>query len=218
MLRVYHNMFIQLRGDPRFLRLYADTFLSSYATPGDGNVVSRYNPEPMNCINIEDLVQEDSSDSDDSEDGVRAPSADAYDSNGTGCQQKRKAGRVPPLCYRQMLIIVSLVGIIIAASAAIGYAVLNSNGGEKAYSAPESDDSGGQTLLETAERINVVCSEYRLNNDRRDCQEMCYTKLCCFEEGDYSCVEDDREECAVYAGCEALVEGIVFDGAEEDEE
>ena len=218
MLRVYHMFHSMTRSAPIFAIVRQRISFLKYVIPGDGNVVSRYNPESMNCINIEDLVQEDSSDSDDSEDGVRAPSADAYDSNGTGCQQKRKAGRVPPLCYRQMLIIVSLVGIIIAASAAIGYAILNSNGGEKAYSAPESDGSGDQTLLETAERISVVCSEHRLNNDRRDCQEMCYTKLCCFEEGDYSCVEDDREECAVYAGCEALVEGIIFGGAEEDEE
>eukprot|EP00579_Thalassiosira_antarctica_P017372 CAMPEP_0201944994 /NCGR_PEP_ID=MMETSP0903-20130614/53678_1 /ASSEMBLY_ACC=CAM_ASM_000552 /TAXON_ID=420261 /ORGANISM="Thalassiosira antarctica, Strain CCMP982" /LENGTH=363 /DNA_ID=CAMNT_0048488053 /DNA_START=35 /DNA_END=1124 /DNA_ORIENTATION=- len=122
------------------------------------------------------------------------------------------------LC-RQTITILSLVGIIVAASLAIGYAVINVDPSNFPYFA--ASDNGipeQQELLEIAERVITACSENELNGDRSECQQLCHLKLCCFESGEYSCEEDESKDCAVYAGCKALVEGIPLEAAEEDEE
>ena len=74
-------------------------------------------------------------------------------------------------------------------------------------------------LLEIAERVITACSEDKLNEDMKECQSLCHSRMCCFEESgsDYSCQLDTSKNCAVYAGCEALVEDILVGGAEEDE-
>ena len=81
------------------------------------------------------------------------------------------------------------------------------------------EDEQEQQLLEIAERVITACSEDKLNEDMKECQSLCHSRMCCFEESgsDYSCQLDTSKNCAVYAGCEALVEGILVGGAEEDE-
>mmetsp|Transcript_31501 Transcript_31501/g.53723 ORF Transcript_31501/g.53723 Transcript_31501/m.53723 type:complete len:219 (-) Transcript_31501:186-842(-) len=91
---------------------------------------------------------------------------------------------------------------------------------EPASSTTTKEGDEDQTLLELAERIIVACSETKLNQDRSECQHLCHSKMCCFELDDteYSCRDDDGAKCAVHAGCEALFEGSLLEGAEEEEE
>ena len=113
----------------------------------------------------------------------------------------------------------SLVGIIVAASLVIGYAVLNGDPSKLPYF--DASDDGipeQQQLLEIAERVVTACSENELNDDGSECQQLCHSKLCCSLSGEYSCEEDNSKDCAVYAGCGALAEGIPLGAAEEDEE
>jgi len=116
--------------------------------------------------------------------------------------------------------ITGIIAIISAASLAIALAVTNSEHERKPYSPSQLsvDNDEQQNLLEVAEHINLACSEHRLNEDMTECQRLCHTSLCCFDSGDYSCEDDTAKDCAVYAGCEALVDGVPIDGVEEDEE
>ena len=113
------------------------------------------------------------------------------------------------------MVIISLVGIIIGASVAIGYTVVNSATTVSLLSAADGSDSGidsnngQQHLLEMAERVITACDENRLNEDTSECQKLCYSRMCCFEKDEYGCQADAGKDCAVYAGCEALVEGVL---------
>ena len=102
----------------------------------------------------------------------------------------------------------------------IGYVVTNNNKPTINSSAllmvPNNNDE--QQLLETAERVVIACSESKLDDNLSEYQKLCKSKLCCFENGDYGCQDDASKDCAVYAACEALVEGLLVDAAEEDEE
>mmetsp|Transcript_4088 Transcript_4088/g.9261 ORF Transcript_4088/g.9261 Transcript_4088/m.9261 type:complete len:195 (-) Transcript_4088:176-760(-) len=118
---------------------------------------------------------------------------------------------------RQAIVIVSLAGIILAASLAIGYAVVNYDPSERPYAVVEHGISE-QSLLEIAERVVTVCSESRLDKNMSKCQKLCKKNMCCFESGEYSCEDDERKTCAAYAGCKALIEGIPSNAEEEDEE
>lgn len=174
---------------------------------------SRYDPKAMSrIVDITDLV--DDADSDDDE-------VVGHNSGLGGVTRGAKSGG-PARSYgpggvggwnlmiRQALILVALVGIIVAASLAIGFAVPSSAGGSVA--------GNEQELLETAERVVIACSESSLNDDMRACQKICTRNMCCFETGKYSCKDDEKKMCAAYAGCEALVQGIPMGGADEDEE
>jgi len=129
---------------------------------------------------------------------------------------------------RTNVIAASVAGIIlVAASVAIGVLAVvqpnsiklpwsnnNNTPGRKsganfqvAYQAPEQ-----QRLLELAQQVLSACSESKLNEDISDCQHLCRSNLCCFEKGQYSCEDDEEKECAVYAGCEALMEGVPMSG------
>mmetsp|Transcript_4084 Transcript_4084/g.9250 ORF Transcript_4084/g.9250 Transcript_4084/m.9250 type:complete len:153 (-) Transcript_4084:176-634(-) len=119
---------------------------------------------------------------------------------------------------RQAIVIVSLAGIILAASLAIGYAVINYDQGEKPYSVVVQNGKSEQALLEIAERVVTACSERSLEKNTSKCQKLCKKNMCCFESGEYSCEDDDSKTCAAYAGCKALIEGIPSNAEEEDEE
>lgn len=149
------------------------------------------------------------------------------------------------LLCRQAIVLLTLVAIVASASLAIGYAVVggepkSSGGGEKAGGtggpsspagpAPHAVDggdedvalvaaapAGGQDLLELAERVVTACGERSLDADMTECQHLCRYSMCCFVSGQYSCEADDTKDCAVYAGCEALVEGIPLGAGDEDE-
>ena len=71
-----------------------------------------------------------------------------------------------------------------------------------------------------AERVITACDVDKLHVDRSECQSLCHDTMCCFDESEDGggCQDDVSKDCAVYAGCEALVMGIPLDGMEEDEE
>eukprot|EP00584_Thalassiosira_punctigera_P016641 CAMPEP_0172554800 /NCGR_PEP_ID=MMETSP1067-20121228/56520_1 /TAXON_ID=265564 ORGANISM="Thalassiosira punctigera, Strain Tpunct2005C2" /NCGR_SAMPLE_ID=MMETSP1067 /ASSEMBLY_ACC=CAM_ASM_000444 /LENGTH=239 /DNA_ID=CAMNT_0013343241 /DNA_START=72 /DNA_END=791 /DNA_ORIENTATION=- len=190
----------------------------------DRGHVSRYDPSAMNRItDITDLVDDSSSDSDDDTIvGKRVGKKSA-----TAAKQKDGEGHRPPmpLC-RQAVVLLSLIAVI----AAFGFgmfgivnAVISSEPRNKPSnrSAERGEKVAGleqQELLKIAQRVVTACSEEKLDLDMSECQKLCHSSMCCFDGGDYSCEEDESKDCAVYAGCEALVQGVPLDGADEDEE
>lgn len=187
---------------------------------------------------IADLV-DDTSDSENSDDdihighstkmgrvsaNIESGRSDANEENGTSYNWSGWMGS--SLCHRQALAILSLVALIFASSLAIGYAIVNSDQSKthnNINNAPQLSTgndgaSSAQQRLEMAERVVTACSEHSLDADISECQHLCRASTCCFESGKYSCEDDEKMDCAVYAGCEALLEGIPLDAAEEDEE
>lgn len=67
----------------------------------------------------------------------------------------------------------------------------------------------GQEMLELAEQITAACGTSSLitgSTSSSSCQELCHEHMCCVEQDEeYSCTKDEAMDCAVYAGCEALV-------------
>ena len=134
---------------------------------------SRYDPKAMSrIVDITDLVDEADSDDDEEEvighssglGGVKKPKSDGSRQYGPGGIGGGK------FMIRQALILMALVGIIVAASLAIGFAV------------PSSFSSGGaggdvvgneQQLFETAERVVMACSESALDESMKECQKIC---------------------------------------------
>lgn len=200
---------------------------------------SRYDPNAMSrIVDINDLVDEDDSDDDDDDDEIVRQNS-FKSSNGassmpttTGAQSKtKKRGSYIPdgvgsiLMYRQVLILVALVGIIAAASVAIGYTVIHSDspnkwmpsmrGGDASLQVENSNHQEQQQLLELAERVIAACAESQLDESMSECQRLCHGSMCCFEDESYSCEDDETKNCGVYAGCDNLIEGL--GAAEEDE-
>jgi len=165
----------------------------------DADIASRYDPKFIRRIMSSGDIDDDSS------------CSSITEVAGNDGNKKRNQA------CRETIRIVSLVGIIIAASLAIGYAVVNYDPSERPYAVVEHGISE-QSLLEIAERVVTVCSERSLDKDMSECQELCHTKMCCFESGEYSCEDDDSKTCAAYAGCEALIEGTPLNAEEEVEE
>mmetsp|Transcript_28560 Transcript_28560/g.49313 ORF Transcript_28560/g.49313 Transcript_28560/m.49313 type:complete len:263 (-) Transcript_28560:156-944(-) len=209
------------------------TSVQGQTTAGNGHL-ARYDPKTLHRItDITDLVDDSSEDSDDdavigSHSSVQVAGAD--EENGKRRNRSTvsasRGGAESMLCCRQVIILVSLIATIAAAGLAIRYAVISSNPSKSSYSVGEGGEiaRGGngiqeqQQLLEIAERVVTACSENKLNGDMSECQKLCHSNMCCFESGEYSCEDDESKDCAVYAGCEALVQGIPLEAAEEDEE
>lgn len=66
-----------------------------------------------------------------------------------------------------------------------------------------------QHLLELAEQITAACqgSSKLRSSSRFTCQSLCNDHLCSFEEDEeYSCKDDFKKDCGVYAGCMALID------------
>jgi len=60
-----------------------------------------------------------------------------------------------------------------------------------------------QDMLLLAEQITFACG----GDSPANCQHLCHNHMCCVEEEDeYSCASDAMKECAVYAGCVALID------------
>ena len=164
----------------------------------------------MNRIteNLADLVN-DGSDSDD--DVTR-------NNNRNSIIESLEKGQKSNSKGRQVVVIISLVGIILGSAVAIGYAVIGS-GNNVQSSYLSTSNNGAQEELELAERVITACGDTNLNKDKSECQTLCHGSMCCFENDDeYGCQDDLSKDCAVYAGCEALIEGIILDGVDEDEE
>lgn len=64
-----------------------------------------------------------------------------------------------------------------------------------------------QRLLEIAELVALACGGDDLDGDASasDCRRLCEARMCCFEEGEGSCADEEGEDCVVYVGCEALL-------------
>jgi len=171
---------------------------------------TRYNPNPR-IADITDLVEESSDDDIDNSIKVGKNSNNQYGPS------TRKG---PSLVCRQVVFAISVVAIIIGAGLMIGYVIDTNNKPTINSSAllmvPDNNDE--QQLLETAERVVMACSESKLNNNISECQKLCTSHLCCFETDDYGCQDDASKDCAVYAACEALIEGLAVGAAEENEE
>lgn len=183
---------------------------------------SRYDPKAMSrIVDINDLVDEDESDDDD-DDKIVSSSMPTI----TGAQsKKKKVGSA--LLYRQVLMIVALVGIIAAASVAIGYAVIRSDspdqwmpsmrGGDASLQVENDNPQEQQQLLEIAERVITACAESRLDQNMSECQQLCHGRECCFEDENYTCEDDEKKNCGVYAGCANLMNGAPLGAEEKDE-
>jgi len=207
------------------------TGASASMASGKHNRPPRYDPNSMNHTAdvVDDILEDDNSDTTDNDENIATngrrltmelSGSDLENGRRINGRHHKKLKYGPgglggrSLIFRQTVIIFAIIGIIVAASVAIGYAVIGGDPGNM----PSVDDGiPDQLLLETAERVVTACSENILDVDRSVCQELCYSKLCCFQSGDYSCEEDISKDCAVYAGCEALVEGIPVEAPDEDE-
>lgn len=185
-----------------------------------GTTPSRYDPTGLKRItDITDLV--DDSSGDDSDDDIVG--SDIENGRNRNKRLSIAGSASSALWCRQVIILVGLAGIIVAASVAIGYAVLNAELMNQApYSVADGSTGGNadvpqQQMLEIAERVVTACSENKLDEDMTQCQHLCSKNMCCFESGEYSCENDESKDCAVYAGCEALVLGVPMEAAEENE-
>eukprot|EP00579_Thalassiosira_antarctica_P005636 CAMPEP_0201878412 /NCGR_PEP_ID=MMETSP0902-20130614/9577_1 /ASSEMBLY_ACC=CAM_ASM_000551 /TAXON_ID=420261 /ORGANISM="Thalassiosira antarctica, Strain CCMP982" /LENGTH=263 /DNA_ID=CAMNT_0048406051 /DNA_START=146 /DNA_END=937 /DNA_ORIENTATION=- len=107
------------------------------------------------------------------------------------------------LCQKALLI-VAYAGIIMGTS--VGVRLLVTSGDLYTHSNSDGALSEQQRLLVIAERVVLACSEHKLNEDLSDCMKLCDANMCCFEEGEHSCEDDEYRYCAVYAGCEALID------------
>ena len=195
--------------------------------------ISRYEPDTLNRItDITDLVDNDSSSDDDDIVGRRdIEMAKASDGNGKRKRRREKntsAGQAEAISWcRQATIVFSFIAILAAASSAIGYAIVNSQGKEPYSIDMEGGDSRGtnvdpdsislheqeraerqQDLLESAEGVVSACSQSGLESDPQECYDLCDPFMCCFMKGQNACDEERGSSCPVYAGCEALMEDV----------
>ena len=116
---------------------------------------------------------------------------------------------------RRTLPSVAFVAIIVGIASASLYSIINGGRNNNKNNPPqhsavanlqlkenkpeEENNNNQQHLLEMAERVVTACSD---NGNRSDCRTMCDGYMCCFD----SCEDDERKQCAVYAGCEVLIE------------
>lgn len=157
-------------------------------------------------VDITDLV--DDSDDDDDDNIIGSSSSMPHTMhigtiNATGNKSSRR------LIY-PIVIAMVLMGIV-----GLGYTVITNKPStvSSAYLLVD-DEDGQQEKLEMAERVITACGSEGIN---KECQSLCKSKLCCFDNGEYGCQGDDSKDCATYAGCIALVEGSAVGAADENE-
>mmetsp|Transcript_12236 Transcript_12236/g.26043 ORF Transcript_12236/g.26043 Transcript_12236/m.26043 type:complete len:250 (-) Transcript_12236:166-915(-) len=190
----------------------------------------RYDPTNMTRItDITDLVDDSSDDNSDDEAVIgKSSSMQISGADEENCRRRKRSSRTKGsdgrMAWCRHAIIFTFC--VAAVGGTIGHAVTNNNSQKGASSSQEGGvrGSGGDTnqeqqeLLETAERVSTACSENKLNEDLSECQKLCHSMLCCFQGGDYSCEMDKGQKCAVYAGCEALVQGVPLGAVKEEEQ
>jgi hypothetical protein len=170
---------------------------------------SRYDPTAMSrIVDITDLV--DDSDDDDDDNIIGSSSSMPHTMHIGTAGSKRSSSSSKK----------GLVGLIILAAivCVVGFGYVNnqrssSSTVSSAYLLVD-DEDGQQEKLETAERVITACGSEGIN---KECQSLCKSKLCCFDDGEYGCQADDSKDCATYAGCIALVEGVAVGAADENE-
>ena len=197
--------------------------LAHLAEGGGGTIgPSRYDPTVMSrIVDITDLV-DDSSDDDENESAIVGHStsigglqisAGRRLSRSNSNSGHHRSGGFNLHSFGSLALVTIL---IIGSALLIGNTIMNNNQPSIQSSALVAT-SDGEELLMTAERIVLACSDHALTTDRSECQNLCNGRMCCFETDDYSCDNDDSKDCPVYAGCKALLEGVVVDGAEEED-
>ena len=179
----------------------------------DSEPSSRYDPTAMSrIVDITDLVDDEDDSSDDEAPVGRKKSSMprnhhigtmdlSHSSSGGGVSNKRG------LIFLSIVMILSIMGLSLVVYGSSS-PKMNSE-----YLMINEDEE--QSKLELAERVVTACSS---GGGSKECKELCHSKTCCLEEGDYGCQNDIGKDCVVYAGCEALVNGLLVDGADEDEE
>lgn len=123
---------------------------------------------------------------------------------------------------RQIVLLLSLVGVIVVASVGIGYAVVgpNVNGsdavapltdegvvvveveagkqqqgveiGEEVDEESTANEDNDQDLFQIAEQVVKACAESTLDVDMSECQSLCHRSMCCFEESERYSCVDDE--------------------------
>lgn len=142
-----------------------------------------------------------------------AAAAAAVVDEGRIITSKEQTNHGLPIICRQVLVIIASIGIIVGASFGIREVIItnnkNLNPTSKQHSISAASFQVQQRLLEIAEEVVLACSEQRLYENMSHCQNLCHGKLCCVaKDEEYSCEDDESKNCAVYAGCEALIEGF----------
>lgn len=196
--------------------------LAHLAEGGGGTIgPSRYDPTVMSrIVDITDLVDDSSDDENESaivghstSIGGLQISARRRLSRSNSSSNINRSGGFNLHSFGSLALVTIL---IIGSALLIGNTIMNNNQPSIQSSALVAT-SDGEELLMTAERIVLACSDHALTTDRSECQNLCNGRMCCFETDDYSCDNDDSKDCPVYAGCKALLEGVVVDGAEEED-
>ena len=126
---------------------------------------SRYDPKAMSrIVDINDLVDSGGDDSSDENDDI----GDVVATGGGGGRshssmevkgrRKKRPSYGPPagiLVCRQLLVLVALVGIIFAASIAIGYAVIGSGTPDSIVGGQEQDERAQQELVAVSKELHA---------------------------------------------------------------
>jgi hypothetical protein len=180
--------------------------------------LNRYDPKSMNrisgLVDISDRSSEGEESDDADNDNIIIP--DKVKDNSLLAPTKpskndKTTRRLPDgRTIGRLILQVASVAIILFC---IGSVIVYNNNSENhnAPSTPQLQLSNEQTseqlrLLEIAEEVVLQCSEEMFDTSGMEaCQRLCHDRLCCFDEGDYSCEDDEDVNCPVYAGCGALL-------------
>ena len=105
----------------------------------------------------------------------------------------------------------ALIGIVLGASFGVGVLAERRRYATPRGAAemPPPSESDPQRLLEIAERVVLACDARRRDEESAaECRDLCEGNMCCVEGvwDSASCRGGDTRVCAVYAGCEALLE------------
>jgi len=171
---------------------------------------SRYDPTAMSrIVDITDLV--DDSDDDDDDNIIGSSSSMPHTMNIGTAGGKRSSSSSKKGLVGGLIILAAIVCVV-------GFGYVNNQRSSSVSSAYLLvDEDGQQERLEMAERVVMACGQDN-GGINKECQSLCKSKLCCFDNGEYGCQGDDSKDCATYAGCIALLEGAAVGGAAEDEE
>jgi len=169
----------------------SDNGALDFGSPTSDRITSRSRYDPQSIDRILDMI--DISEDEDSESDLDVEELDAV--VGT----TRKKAKVKSLCM-QALIAVAVVCIIVGTVVVLdGRSDIPFARSANAVQEPEQ-----QRLLEIAEQVVIACDEISLIDDSSACEQLCDEIMCCFEEGEHSCVDDEHANCAVYAACRVI--------------
>lgn len=141
-----------------------------------------------------------------------------------------KSSRPRCLLCALLLVVVGVAAAVcfvtIPPDTAISYwkAVSGSGSSNKKQAVIDVVAQQGQEMLERAEQITAACGNSSplrrsISSDSTgtagtgtpSCQKLCQHHMCCVvQDEEYSCENDVKKECAVYAGCEALIKDSLW--------